>query len=152
MTACTIRVASKDDLPALEQLQREAGGTGHAIGVGLLLWQGGHGHLFHVVVAEQDNAIVGFAITRPHNDGATEDPALAGLGRLTEIIEIFVTASHRRQGIGTTLVQQVISAARAERCARVTANVTINDAAAWAFFPKLGFGDGNPAFTFALPL
>ena len=86
-----------------------------------------------LMVAELDRRVIGtFHMTFLYY--------LAGAGRPDAQIEaIHVAASHRRQGLGTKMLQWAIQEARRRECRRIQLTTDKRRAEAHAFYRKLGF-------------
>ena len=85
------------------------------------------------VVAEDDveRTIVGFAIAETHLE--------KGLP-VGHVITIDVRPSHRRQGLGRTLMDAMLSDLRAAGAAVVRLEVAADNSEAKSFYQRLGFG------------
>lgn len=96
----TVRAATADDIPRLIELA-----TAHARDEGTTplpadekAWRTGLTK-FAVTVAVADSTIVGMIVT-----GSTG-------AKISEILSLFVAATHRRQGIGSALLQHAVAKA-----------------------------------------
>lgn len=86
-----------------------------------------------LMVAEQDQAVVGTL-------QLTFLTYLANAGRQDALIEaVHVSAAHRRQGIGTTMLQWAIEEARKRDCRRVQLTTDKRRTEAHVFYRRLGF-------------
>ncbi len=92
----------------------------------------------HILVAEIDGLVVGYALLQPHFspvDGA----------RFASIDLLFVTRKHRGQGIGRRLVDAVVEMSGALGCAAVRVDAVRRNKAAQAFYRAVGFARAWPA-------
>ena len=82
----------------------------------------------HVLVAEDEEGIQGYVY-------ASDMPTLFANGTVTEILELYVVESRRRQGIGASLVNAVVVRARQ----RDAVEVTVPTRRASSFYEAIGF-------------
>ena len=82
----------------------------------------------HLLVAEDDNGIQGYVY-------ASDTPTLFANGPITEILELYVVESRRRQGIGKSLVNAVVAQARQSN----SVEVTVPTRRAGLFYQTIGF-------------
>ncbi|MDI6910096.1 ribosomal protein S18-alanine N-acetyltransferase [Nocardioides sp.] len=122
----TVRPAAADDLPAVSALEHECLGA-DAWSEGLLA-EGIRGALPTVsyLVAEVDGRVVGHAVT-----SVVEDVA--------ELQRIAVGAEHRRRGLASALLDEVVATARAGGADRLLLEVREDNAGALAFYAARGF-------------
>ncbi|MDE2900718.1 MAG: GNAT family N-acetyltransferase [Chloroflexota bacterium] len=82
----------------------------------------------HFLVAEDEEGVQGYVY-------ACDMPTLFANGTITEILELYVVESRRRQGIGASLVNAVVARARE----RDAVEVTVPTRRASAFYEAIGF-------------
>ena len=104
-----IRAARPEDLPALAAIQRSSPEAAPWDPAG-----------YEILVAELDNRVVGFLVTRTVTDGELE------------ILNLAVAPPYRRRGIARSLVKLVLSGT-------VFLEVRESNSAALAFYKSLGF-------------
>ncbi len=85
------------------------------------------------VVAIADEVLAGFATTMiPGRDEAQGAASC-------ELAALYVDPDHWRRGIGAALMRETMESARADACVEMTAWVLARNAAALAFYERLGF-------------
>ena len=104
-----IRAARPDDLPAIAGIQRSSPEAAPWDPTG-----------YEILVAEVDNRVVGFIVTRTITDGELE------------ILNLAVAPPYRRRGIARSLVKLVLSGT-------VFLEVRESNSAALSFYNSLGF-------------
>jgi ribosomal-protein-alanine N-acetyltransferase len=122
----TVRPADASDLPAVRAVDAEAFG---AEAWSVAVWQGewdGVPSLRHLVVAVDDDRVVGFGV-------------LATVAGVADLHRVAVLSAWRRRGLGATLVEALINEARRRDCARMLLEVEAGNAAALALYDRLGF-------------
>ena len=136
----TTRLATAADLPALAALFREmevhydgpAAAPAEAEIVAAL-----QRHVFapearvDLLVAEAGGRLLGFAFASMLFPAARCTPALF-------LKDIFVSAGDRSRGVGRALMRAVARLAASRGCSRINWNTARDDAAALAFYAKLG--------------
>ena len=91
----------------------------------------GRSRIHHVIVAEDETGLVGFAHAYPVYDLSEEDPIL-GLENL------FVTKSKRRNGVGAKLLSAISRVAKQERASGVVWMVNGRSRRAMKFYASQG--------------
>jgi [ribosomal protein S18]-alanine N-acetyltransferase len=121
-----IRAATDDDVDAIVRLERENLGT-DAWSRGLVE-EGVAGALPTVryLVAEDGNDLVGHAVVSVVAD-------------ISELQRIAVDVAHRRTGLATSLLEEVVRLARREGADRLLLEVREDNAGAIAFYAARGF-------------
>ena len=83
-----------------------------------------------------------------------QDDNLVGQGQLhfsrrhqAEIANVCIAAAYRRQGFGTTIINQLIQEAQTRQCALIELCVTEENQAAQTLYQKLGFAVSRSLFT-----
>jgi ribosomal protein S18 acetylase RimI-like enzyme len=89
-----------------------------------------------IIVAEQDDYVLGFAIGVLHTTRSGTPELVTG-----HISDLCVTAKARRMGIGTTLLQSLQSWFKSSGAKTVTANVACANPVSQAFWRSQGFID-----------
>lgn len=134
-----VRLATPADLPALAGLLHEMeihyeGAAALAEGVARLALER---HVFgaaagiEILLAEADGRAVGLAFLSPLFPAQDLTPALF-------LKDIFVSESARLRGVGTALLRATARRALARGCHRVNWNAARDNAAAMAFYAKVG--------------
>jgi len=124
-TLVNIRPATINDLPAVMLIERQTASAAHwseAEYAALF----GNGSLRHCLVVEDDQSVLGFLVAR-------------GVGSEWEIENVAVDASEVRQGIGSQLVQRLLTQARARGGEAVFLEVRESNQAARSLYEKCGF-------------
>ena len=67
---------------------------------------------------------------------------------LINIHDLAVTAAHRRKGVGSALIEEVLRRAAAAGCAKVTLEVHDANIRAQRLYKRMGFGPWSPAMLF----
>lgn len=105
-----IREATRNDVPSVAQLSAELAeilrSVGNPVGATLdaaAIAEGGFGPnpAFKVLVAEVGNVVVGYLLHHP-----SYDPDLGG--RAITVVDLYVTASFRRRGVGRALMSAAL--------------------------------------------
>ena len=95
--------------------------------------------LRRVLVAERDDALVGYAML-VHGEPADPDVAAAVQGRPTaELSKLYVHPDLHGGGVASALVEHVLAAAAARGAVSVWLGVNIHNARANRFYEKAGF-------------
>lgn len=84
----------------------------------------------HVVIAEQDGAVVGFCIAHVERMRSQ---------RVGYIVTLDVAPSHRRQGLAQRMMQAIEAACAAQRCELLALHVYVGNEAAIEFYRRCGF-------------
>jgi GNAT superfamily N-acetyltransferase len=87
---------------------------------------------YYFLAAEGENAVGLISMTIKDN--------LWQEGLLAWLDELVVDADHRRLGIGTRLIEHVISLAREKGCRRIELDSAFHRRQAHVFYDRLGFG------------
>jgi GNAT superfamily N-acetyltransferase len=95
----------------------------------------------HVLLAKEDEVVVGFA------SYSHLWPAV-GLTRSLFLKELYVRESHRRAGVGRTLMQRLLEAAADGGCSRVEWMTERTNASARRFYEQLGYKENNEKVLF----
>jgi [ribosomal protein S18]-alanine N-acetyltransferase len=121
-----VRAAGIDDVPAVVRLEDECLGV-DAWSEGLVR-EGIAGALPTVVylVAEIDDAVVGHAV-------------VSTAGDIAELQRIAVGAAHRRSGVASALLTEVLEVAGRTEADRLLLEVRADNQAALAFYARSGF-------------
>lgn len=90
-----------------------------------------------IYVAQIGEGVVGYLVAHIHTY------AYRANNPIGEIENMFVTTSQRRQGIGTLLVNKLISSWKRQGIARIRVESIAQNAPAIAFYKKLGLTDFN---------
>ena len=126
-----IRQAKLADVPAIIALEREAVTAGH--------WsEAGYRDIFKqdaprriaFVNSHQNSAIEGFIVARMNHENC-------------DLENIVVANSIRRHGLGSRLLQALISEVREQGAARIFLEVRQSNAGARTFYEKFGFALGG---------
>ena len=88
------------------------------------------------LVAESDREVVGFLVATLRK----RSPAFGGR-RYGHIYDVYVRGSHRREGVGTTLVEEALRWFRKHEVRRVQLQVRARNSAGIGFWRRLGFDD-----------
>lgn len=143
----TVRFATEADLPAVNRLRREVNdlhvaGRPETFRPGFCPELENYVHTImedpalDLVVAEEDGEICGFAvlheIRRPENPFKFAD-------RFLDVDEFGVAASHRRQGVGTALIDFCKACAKERGFDRLELNMWEFNQNALAFYEAAGF-------------
>ncbi len=67
---------------------------------------------------------------------------------LINIHDLAVTSAHRRKGVGSALIEEVLRRAREADCAKVTLEVHDANDRAKRLYKRMGFGPWSPAMLF----
>ncbi len=94
-------------------------------------WFSAHQGRYPVLVAELDRAVIGWVALSPWSDR----PAYEG----TVELSVYVASSHRRRGVGTALMQEILRAGARRRVRTVLARVAGGNPASRALHLKAGF-------------
>ena len=136
----TIRRATAADAPAIGELAAEFQSYLRARGSqGEFRWGAdeylrdgfGEDPAFQGLVAEEGGPPVGFALYASGYDTTRGE-------RYVYLIDLFVTASHRRRGVGQALMRAVGEIGRRRGAEAVAWSVLTGDRAARSFYEKLG--------------
>lgn len=124
-----LRPARREDLDALLELDRACFRPGIAYSRTELRY-----FLFHArsvsIVAEDEDGIAGFAIVEFHFEKGQ---------RTGHIITIDVAEAQRRRGVGRLLMDALLERCREAEAVRLRLEVAVDNAAAIAFYERLGF-------------
>ena len=123
-----VRTAVPADVPAVSRLEDECLGV-DAWSEGLVR-EGIHGALPTVVylVAETDHAVVGHAV-------------VSTAGDIAELQRIAVGAAHRRSGVASALLAEVLEIVGRTEADRLLLEVREDNQEALAFYARLGFAE-----------
>ena len=139
-TGWSIRTACRDDVPAIGALvaefaryMRELGDTSDLRLDAAALERDGFGPdpAFGGLVAEMAGEVVGFLL---HHGGYDTDAA----SRLLFVVDLYVTASARRNGIGVALMNEARKVAAARGARQLVWTVDRRNAAALRFYERMG--------------
>jgi ribosomal-protein-alanine N-acetyltransferase len=124
----TVRAATSDDVPAIAAL--EVANLGPDAWTFGLVEEGVTGALptIRYLVAEVDGAVVGHAVASIVAD-------------IAELQRIAVSVPHRRRGLATALLDEVVAAATAEGADRLLLEVRDGNAGAIGFYAAHGFAE-----------
>jgi GNAT superfamily N-acetyltransferase len=127
-----IRDARPDDAQALAGLLAQLGYPTSAGAVGRRLQRLDASEADRVFVAEENGAIVGFAVVHVSLAVEYDEPA-------AKLSAIAVDEAHRRRGIGEALVAAAEEEARARGCCLLFLTTAERRADAHAFYERVGF-------------
>lgn len=136
----TIRRATPDDAATIGRLAAEFQGHLRAHGSGADFRWGAAEYLrdgfgpdaaFAGVVAEVDDQVAGFALYGSGYDTTRGE-------RYVYLIDLFVSAAHRRRGVGEALMRAVGEIGRRRGAESIAWSVLKDDRAARSFYEKLG--------------
>jgi [ribosomal protein S18]-alanine N-acetyltransferase len=144
-----IRPATAADVDALVRLERENLGADAWSPALVAEGVGGGLPTVHFLVAQAGDEIVGHAV-------------LSAVAEVSELQRIAVDPAHRRSGLATRLLEEVIVIARREGADRLLLEVREDNAGALAFYAARGFTeidrraryfrDGSTAVVMSRPL
>ena len=122
----TVRPATPADLASITA--SEADNFGTDAWSSTLVEEGVAGRLptVHYLVAEHDGSVVGHAV-------------VSAVADIAELQRIAVDADHRRRGVATALLEEVVALAVRERAERLLLEVREDNEAALAFYAAAGF-------------
>jgi ribosomal-protein-alanine N-acetyltransferase len=122
----TVRPATRDDVQAIAAL--EAANLGADAWSAALVEDGVTGGLptIRYLVAEVDGQVVGFA-------------AASVVADIAELQRVAVDPAHRRHGVASALLEEVLAAARAAGADRLLLEVRENNAGALGLYAARGF-------------
>ena len=126
MIRAVIRTAIAADVDAIARLERES--LGDDAWSAALVAEGVAGELptIHYLVAEQGDHVVGHAV-------------VSVVAEISELQRIAVDAAHRRAGLATSLLEEVVLLALKEGADRLLLEVREDNAGAIAFYAARGF-------------
>lgn len=132
----------REDVPELDAMQRRLFPVRYSEAFYSRLFEPGH---YTVLATAQTGEIIGIASARTvADDGAPPPgrsdcaPALDG-GREGYVMTLGVDAPYRRHGVGAELLRRILAALRAASCVTAALHVKVENAAACAFYERLGF-------------
>jgi [ribosomal protein S18]-alanine N-acetyltransferase len=125
-----LRGIEKTDLDALAALDRECFRPGIAYSRADLRYYLCHPRSFSVAAEDELGIILGFVIAESYLEEGR------GIGH---VITVDVAPASRRHGLGRMLMEAVFDHLRASEAAMVRLEVAIDNAAAQAFYQRLGF-------------
>jgi ribosomal protein S18 acetylase RimI-like enzyme len=137
-TAFQVRFATPKDVASLFQMKRQmakSDGTVPAMRATAEDWlRDGSGPRprFAALVAEEDAAIVAMLTFSAHHYGALPDPALC-------IQDLFVQPDHRRRGIASALLDELLVHARKHHACHIELSIPKHNSVAGEMSRRLGF-------------
>ncbi len=142
MSEFIIRAVAPSDLPALlelvEALTRHHGDAPKVTLDSLRRDFFGREPWFRVLVADMGGGVAGYAALLPR--------ARLGFGqRGLDLHHLFVAERFRRRGIGAALVAAAVELARESDCEYMIVGAHPDNAAAQAYYPRLGFQHATDA-------
>jgi len=146
--ACTIRMATPDDVPALYLLKWQmalAEDAAHTVRASEADWRRemcGPQPRFVAVVAERDGSLIGMAIL-------VERYSPAWVGPLLTIDAVFVMPAHRRRGVGKALLARAAAEALGRGAPFVELMVQTQNPAR-RLYERVGFEPVRGAMTYVL--
>ncbi len=96
-----------------------------------------------VFVAYSDNKPVGFVLNY-HTFSSVS------LAKIIVLNDLFICASHRKQGIANKLIENVIELAKASNSVRIDLGTAIDNYTAQALYEKVGFVKDTEYFSYSL--
>lgn len=87
--------------------------------------------IYKIIVYEDDGIICGYTNYMLLNAGASERFGIMG--------DIFVAEQYRRQGVGTSLMNEFLKDTKKGFCKTVEIDVHVNNTSAQKFYEKMGF-------------
>lgn len=143
-----IRVATKEDLPAIAQLAAMLWPSENE-GILLSEFEAGHGSPDRALyISEEENEVIGFVELSLRNDyveGTSSSP-------VAYIEAIFVKEPYRKQHIGVALVQQAEEWAREKGCSELASDIEISNIISQNFHRQCGFKEANRIVAFVKTL
>jgi hypothetical protein len=91
-----LREARAADVPAIDVLAAAHSVGGHTVSPSMAMLHRKKCNAVHIIVATNNDAVVGFTITWPHNRNGSVDRGIGDVGALSEVVEL--EATYREPG------------------------------------------------------